>query len=469
MTDSPIDPQSEAASLYEEGYQHREKTAQFKAADPKRQIVFGAALVPDSLDHQGDFLRKETIRDLSEGFMADLADSDADPPGEVSHVETSGLGGVMHATFEQSHLTLVENTVLSEDRTVGTGPSARTFKEGTWLQAWRIEDDQLWSLIYDRDVLSGYSIGMWVTDVEKNAPGDLPDDIHIPDAIRKQFDDSEASIDDMETGEVQSGSVHECSIVDIPSVVSAVHVAHKTAADTGWQTDAEAFEQSRDDQPSYALAKAAGALTQSYDSCVAYLRDRGHSEDAADELASYLQRVSGFDSEAGRTAESAWTRIKSVFGDSEPDSDLADTDDTSDTTEIPVPLSVGTDTASAHTAPVTAEIPRESDSAEKVGRTLSERNERSAMALHDLSLLLLRDADRDGGRMLFAEDPEYNYDTDLTDVLSGDSDPESKSNSDSTSTDETKQLMDELFEDRSGGTSGSSGTSGSGESASVAD
>ena len=50
-----------------------------------------------------------------------------------SHVETSGLAGVMHATFEPSHLTLVENTVLSDDRTVGTGPSARTFKEGAWL------------------------------------------------------------------------------------------------------------------------------------------------------------------------------------------------------------------------------------------------------------------------------------------------------------------------------------------------
>jgi hypothetical protein len=190
---------------------------------------------------------------------------------------------------------------------------------------------------------------------------------------------------------------------------------------------------------------------------VAYLRDRGHSEDAADELASYLQRVSGFDSEAGEPAESAWTRIKSVFGDSGADSDSPDTDDTPGATEIPVPLSVGTDTASTHTAPVTAEIPREIDSTEKVGRTLSERNERSAMALHDLSLLLLRDADRDGGRMLFAEDPEYSYETDLSDVLSGDSDAdsESQSGSDGTSTNDTKQLMDDIFENRSSSTSGS--------------
>jgi hypothetical protein len=445
MTDSPTDPQPEAASLHEAGYQHREKTAQFKAADPKRQIVFGAALVPDSLDHQGDFLRKETIRDLSEGFMADLADSDADPPGEVSHVETSGLGGVMHATFEQSHLTLVENTVLSEDRTVGTGPSARTFKAGTWLQAWRIEDDQLWSLIYDRDVLSGYSIGMWVTDAEKYAPGDLPEDVRVPSAVQAKLAANGLDINDVQTGKIKSGEVFEISMVDDPSVPEAVHIAHKTASNTGWETDTQAFESARNDQPSYALAKAAGALTESYDSCVAYLRDRGHSEDEADELASYLQRVADDEPAAGK--ESAWTRIKSVFGDSEPDSTSLNTD------ELPAPLSAGSQ-SSVHTAPG-AEIPVETHSAEKVGRTLSERNERFAMALRDLSLLLLRDADRDGGRMLFAEDPEYSYDADLTDVLGGNSAPESGSNSGDTSTNETEQLIAKIFENGSGGVSGS--------------
>jgi hypothetical protein len=205
MTDSTIDLQSEAAALHEEGYQHREKTAQFKAADPKRQIVFGAALVPDSSDHQGVFLREETIRALSEGFMAALADPDAEPPGDVSHVETSGLGGVMHATFEQSHLTLVENTVLSSDRTVGTGPAARTFKQGTWLQAWRIEDDQLWSLIYESDILSGYSIGMLVTNAEKYAPGDLPEDVHIPTAVQDKLTAEGLDINDVQTGEIKSG------------------------------------------------------------------------------------------------------------------------------------------------------------------------------------------------------------------------------------------------------------------------
>jgi hypothetical protein len=462
-------PESKAAALHEAGYQHREKSVQFRAADPNRQVVYGAVLLPNTLDAHGDFFREETVRSLSEGFMASMADADAEPMGSIPGLESAGAGGVMHATFEPSHLTLVENTILTESREVGTGPAARQFPEGTWLQGWRIEDSELWSLVHDSGVLSGYSIGMWVSETETYAPGELPDDVRVPDAIREQFADLDVDVEDMETGEVKSGDCHEVSLVDRPAVPDAVHVAHKTASDTGWQTDAEAFEQSRDDQPSYALAKAAGALTQSYDSCVAYLRDRGHSEDAADELASYLQRVSGFDTEAGEPAESAWTRIKSVFGDPGPGSDSLDADDTSDTTEIPVPLSVGTDTASAHAAPVTAEIPGESDSTEKVGRTLSERNERSAMALHDLSLLLLRDADRDGGRMLFAEDPEYSYDTDLTDVLSGDSDPGSESNSNSTSTDETKQLMDEIFESPSGSTSGSGGTSGSGESTSVAD
>jgi hypothetical protein len=462
--------ESKAAALHRQGYQHREKSVQFRAADPNRQVVYGAVLLPNSLDAHGDFFREETVRSLSEGFMASMADADAEPTGNVPGLESAGAGGVMHATFEPSHLTLVENTILTESREVGTGPAARQFPAGTWLQGWRIEDSELWSLVHDSGVLSGYSIGMWVSETDTYAPGELPDDVRIPDTIREQFADLDVDVEDMETGEIISGDCHEVSLVDRPAVPDAVHVAHKTASDTGWQTDAEAFEQSRDDQPSYALAKAAGALTQSYDSCVAYLRDRGHSEDAADELASYLQRVSGFDSEAGQAAESAWTRIKSIFGGSH--SDLADTDDAPDTNEIPVPLSVGTDTASAHTAPITAEIPLENDPEEKVGRTLSERNERSAMALHDLSLLLLRDADRDGGRMLFAEDPEYSYDTDLTDVLSGDSDSEPKSDSDSTSTDETEQLMDELFHQRENspsGTSGSGGASGSDESASVAD
>ena len=57
-------PVSTRAAMEAAGYQHREKVTRFSAADPKRRIVYGAVLVPDELDHHGDFFRESTIHTL---------------------------------------------------------------------------------------------------------------------------------------------------------------------------------------------------------------------------------------------------------------------------------------------------------------------------------------------------------------------------------------------------------------------
>jgi hypothetical protein len=126
---------------------------------------------------------------------------------------------------------------------------------------------------------------------------------------------------------------------------------------------------------------------------VAYLRDRGHSEDAADELASYLQRVADSGEDAGK--ESAWTRIKRLLGGG------SDSPSTTETEMVSLADENGA----------------ESRPQERAGRTLSERNERRMMGLHDLTLSVLRDADADGGRKPFASDPEYEYDADIEGLL----------------------------------------------------
>jgi|GEM_PF-6072070 len=397
-------PVSTWVAMEAAGYQHREKVTRFSAADPKRRIVYGAVLVPDELDHHGDFLRESTIHTLSEDFATALADPDAEPAGEIpSGLDRAGVPGVMHAVFPGEHISITQFNVLDRAQDVGIGPMSRTYPAGTWLMGFKIHDDQLWGLV-ERGVFGGFSIGMWVTGHEEYDPGELPDDVRVPDAVETRLESADLSIDDEETGEVTAGSVHECSLVDQPAVPRAQHVAHKTTGtgpeagietgtDTDGDTDTDAatgFTATRAEQPSYALAKAAAALTESFDSGVSFFESRGHSPTDAEDAASYIQRAMGDDA----------VEEKGFLGR------LFDRGAGERATKAS-PRSVG----GLRTATVDSGTDGESgEHTERAGKTLNRQNRHRLYAAHDNILDALGDADADGGRMRFATDPEYDYD-----------------------------------------------------------
>jgi hypothetical protein len=227
------------------------------------QTVTAAALVPDRLDHQGDFLREETIRDLADGYAERVANGDAYP-------------GVMHAVFPSEGIELAESRVLDSAETVGE----KDLPAGSWVQRYRITDDTLWSLVKE-DVLSGVSIGGTAKGVIYE-PGAIPDDVEIPDAVQAELDEADLDREDIYVREITDGRIMETSQVDMPAVPDAVHAEAKT------------------------LAKAAPALTENVVAARLYLEARGIDPDAARELAEYMDEHKSQKGLFGRLREK-WT------------------------------------------------------------------------------------------------------------------------------------------------------------------
>jgi hypothetical protein len=219
------------------------KRVEFKAVDADKQIATGGVFVPNKVDLQGDYARPALIREWSADFMRRLQDSEA-----------SAEGGVMHVAFPGDHVSLVENTVLEEDREIG----GKQFPAGSWIQSWQFHDDELWSLVED-NILQGYSIG--ATDVTWDDPvdqDDLPEDV----TVAADYPDDEPA------REILGGTIHEVSSVDIPAVPDAEMVSFK----------------------SNDFAKALPASKEEF---VAEMQERGHAEEDAERLYRYLQRATG--------------------------------------------------------------------------------------------------------------------------------------------------------------------------------
>lgn len=220
------------------------KWVEFKAADEDRQVATGVVMVPDKVDLQGDFAREATLRDFSEGFMAGLTNGD----GEVAG------GGVMHAVWPDDHVTLAENVILDESRTInGTDVPA-----GSWVQSWKFEDGELWSLVRD-EILAGYSIG--ATEITWSDPMEQAD---LPDGVTVAADYPDGA----PVWEIQGGKIGEVSSVDIPAVPDAEILALK----------ADSAEKFRD-------------LIGDKEQFVAEMLDRGHSQGDAERLWNYLRRA----------------------------------------------------------------------------------------------------------------------------------------------------------------------------------
>lgn len=229
-----------------------EKRVELLEKDEDEQTVTAAALVPDRLDHQGDFLRAETIRELADGYAERFE------AGEV-------YPGVMHSVFPDDGIELVESRVLDEATTVGE----KDLPAGSWLQRYQIGDDELWTLV-DDGVLGGVSIGGTAKGVIYE-PGAMPDDVEIPEAVQAELDEAGLDRDDIMVREITDGRIMETSQVDYPAVPDAVHAEAK------------------------ALEKASPALTENVVAARLYLEARGHDPDDARRLAEYLQETKGRD------------------------------------------------------------------------------------------------------------------------------------------------------------------------------
>lgn len=105
--------------------------------DEAKRVVFGAVLIPDVVDSQGDTIDADTIRNAALGFM-----------------EQFRRVGIMH-TFDASSLVqIVESWIAPSDFEL----DGHAVTKGTWLMSHRINDDSIWSLILDGSI-TGFSIG----------------------------------------------------------------------------------------------------------------------------------------------------------------------------------------------------------------------------------------------------------------------------------------------------------------------
>jgi len=307
------------------------KRVEFVAKDDAEQTATGIVMVPEKVDLQGDFARQSTIEGFAQQFAA------------LEDVGDAG-GGVMHAVWPDEWIGLEDNRVLEEATEVG----GSTAQAGAWVQEWRFDDDELWSLVDDA-ILEGYSIG--AVDVEWSgsmSAEELPDDVDVAADYP----------DDGPFWELRDGIIREVSAVDIPAVPDAMIL--ETKAD--WEKRLADYLGNRD-----------GFMSEA--------TDRGHSEEEAERLWEVLNRATELDGAGEPGKESVAARVGqkvlgAVFGSD--------------------------DGADASKSPEAPDAPKES-------RTLSQANRERLMASHDaIEDALASDLEFISNR--FTDDPTTDFD-----------------------------------------------------------
>jgi len=243
------------------------KRVDYIAKDAETQTATGVVMVPNTVDHHGDWERPETIQAFAEQFDAFVDVGEAD-------------GGVMHAVWPSEWMSLERNDVLGEAEEIG----GKEVPAGAWVQTWQYNDDELWGLVED-DILSGHSIGAEAVDWDYNGEEseDLPDDVSVPD---------EVDVD--EFWELTDGIIREVSAVDIPAVPDAqILEASKARAATAQKR----------------LADHLG----NRDEFLEEAQQRGHSEEEALRLWDVLDRASSIEGAGEPGAASKLTSAASAF------------------------------------------------------------------------------------------------------------------------------------------------------------
>jgi len=108
-----------------------------EAAAPEERFVLGIVLEPETVDSQKDIYSAEEVRQAAHKFM-----------------EEFGNVGLMHKVNVNGKVKILETYLTPCDCTIGK----QDVKEGTWMLAVRVVDDELWKAVKSGD-LAGFSIG----------------------------------------------------------------------------------------------------------------------------------------------------------------------------------------------------------------------------------------------------------------------------------------------------------------------
>jgi len=108
-----------------------------RKADDEERFVLGVVLEPDVVDAQNDTYSAEEVRMACHKYM--------------HHFKGNTL---MHREDIKGRVVLLENYIAPEDFTM----EGEDVKKGTWLQGYRVVDDDLWTDVKAGD-LTGLSIG----------------------------------------------------------------------------------------------------------------------------------------------------------------------------------------------------------------------------------------------------------------------------------------------------------------------
>lgn len=399
---------------------HFEKRVTIVEKDDDEWTATGAALVPDAVDHQHDFLRTDGIAAL---FNDDPAD------------------GVMHAVFPSGSADLVRNETIDEPESIG----GQQFPAGTWIITRQYHDDQLYQLVSD-GVLSGFSIGGTVSEVVEYDGDEIPADVTIPDGV---------DIDGESVTQIIDGEVSEISDVDFPAVPNAQYATVKSHAlgksvldEVDGESDFVELMAERGHTESDAMrlwdflqshkAKPIGkpfAGFDDFDDCLSTMQEQGHDEEVARRICGQLQEEHEndmTDSEIPDKSEEEETKQQ----------DIEAVDDETLGKRVKR-FFFGTEADDGGE-------PEDSD-AEKAGRTLSGSNRQNVMAIHDVALSMLNASGAETGtRRRFTDDRNSSFDiseygkaaptdsTEATDENAPDGDT-----SDDTMTDDTDKSLAE--------------------------
>lgn len=107
-----------------------EKSIPIKKYDKMKKIVYGEVYVPDEVDTQGDFMSKEEIEKMAHRFLMECRQMDQE------HNEIPGVA------------VPVESFIARE--------GDPDFKEGAWVLAVKVLDEELWGRIMSGEI-TGYS------------------------------------------------------------------------------------------------------------------------------------------------------------------------------------------------------------------------------------------------------------------------------------------------------------------------
>jgi DNA adenine methylase len=127
-----------------------------KSATAEERYVLGVVMEPESEDTQGDVSSDADIKKAQQGFMEAYADGYGDKTAQRGHM------GKMHKSVVDGKVVILESWIQREDTII----EEEAVKKGTWLQAVRVKDDDMWEAVKKGD-LTGFSIGGVATRIKE--------------------------------------------------------------------------------------------------------------------------------------------------------------------------------------------------------------------------------------------------------------------------------------------------------------